>query len=122
MANRIDEKDAHPLSACLLCLYGQAYNDHVGRIRQQPAYKGDQSIECLVGLILVQTDDLLCAGVGQQYEIATAKIKDFLQFGKWSSLKEGFREYNCSRIRQLADHFFEVDVTTCLSTCGGRAG
>ena len=66
----------------------------------------------LVGLILIQTDDLLCAGTGRRCDRCIDQLKEAFNFGKWfDMMKDGPVELNGRKLRQASDGSLTVDVT-----------
>eukprot|EP00971_Amphidinium_carterae_P333950 6468988-Amphidinium_carterae.1 len=81
----------HPLCPCVFCLYGVVCVHDNGRFSARSERKagGKQIKEGLCGVLLVQTDDVLSAGITEKYTRAMETLKTEFKFGKWEELYNG---------------------------------
>ena len=68
----------------------------------------------LCGVIVIETDDLLGAGIGQKFKDAIERLRERFKFGSWHWLKEKPRQYGGRTLHQLPDFSFKIDMNRYL--------
>ena len=66
--------------------------------------------ECLSGLVVIETDDLLGGGIGDEFHAAIKQLWEAYKFGKWVHLMDSPTEYGGRTLKQLEDYSFEVSM------------
>ena len=66
--------------------------------------------EILIGVISIETDDLLCGGIGPKRTAAIATLRNNFDFGFWKNLQEESQAYGGRTIKQLLDFGFQVSM------------
>jgi len=75
-------------------------------------YKGPKNQ--LSGLVLVETDDLLGGGTGDQFSEAIATLRRKYNSGKWNELMDNSHEYGERTLRQHQDFSFAMSMARYL--------
>eukprot|EP00971_Amphidinium_carterae_P221018 4388114-Amphidinium_carterae.1 len=92
----------HPLSACVLTWYGKT--------------NGSKKERTLKGVLLLQVDDILVAGEGEEWKRTLGKLRQRFTCGKWVSLMGSYRSFNGREIRQQGDYSFQVSMQQYIAT------
>jgi hypothetical protein len=72
--------------------------------------KTSKGKEILIGVISIETDDLLGGGIGPKWATAIEKLRKNFDFGRWKNLMEASQEYGGRTIKQLQDYGFQVSM------------
>ena len=68
----------------------------------------------LVGVVVVETDDLLMGGVGEKFDSAIAKLRDKFKFGSWQDIWETAKDYGGRTLMQKKNFGFTITMTRYL--------
>jgi len=88
----------HPLAPCVALMYETI----------------DGTPDRLSGVIVVETDDLLGGGIGDQYHGAVEELRRRFKFGKWTQLQEKSDEYGGRTLKQHSNYSFTISMVRYL--------
>ena len=88
----------HPLAPCVAIMY-----ETLGGKPMQ-----------FSGLVVMETDDFLCGGIGDKYYEAISVLRSKYNFGKWVQLLDNSYEYGGRTLTQYKDFSFRISMVRYL--------
>ena len=90
----------HPLAPCIAVMY-----EDVGDKKDQ-----------FTGLLIMETDDILCGGVGNRFHEAVTKLRKRFIFGKWGCIMDQAQEYGGRTLKQNPDYSVTISMFRYLES------